>query len=1778
MAEQSNINQNPNQAMLGLNTDNISQQIKPGTLTYALNAQIDSFDGNMITYQNEQSNVLCTEFKTGFKVIGTYSIVEQNRTIIFMTNPYTGESEIGELSNVITCDVDDPTNLNEKRSSNYVNNGYNNTDSSCNCEGSQEILTFYELYKKLNPSSTLQINSCCNYRTIINAVCLNFNINYPIHKAVHRIVDLNDDANKCGTEIYWADGLNPRRFINLDDLPYRTELSDCGRIKTNEIDCNLMEVQPTIEIPCITPIVVSDGGSLIAGTYQFVIQYANDKGEGYTAYYSVTNPIGIFRDHYGLDFNFQTDKAIKLLISNIDTRFKYLNLAVIKTINGVSEVELVQTYEILNDTTEIVYSGNDKTPINLSINDIFQKYPYYRGASEVAIAGDTIMWANMKTDPRISYQSIANAIDLKWVTYQIPYTQSQGYRNGVNTALYRGYMRDEVYAFEIVLELTNGQETDGFHIPGRASIAGDLTLVNNDDVITTELDSCVVENPSQPRWKVYNTGSVTGFEQAYLDADDPDCYVGPYQYGEFSYWESTKTYPCDTRIWGALAGLPIRHHKFPDNLITHIHDLNPTPTDKEFDHKIYPIGVRIDMENIRQAIINSDLTDDQKSKIKGFKIIRSDRVNNKSVIAKGLLYNMGTYIPYSEGSPTANQQVFYPNYPFNDLGDDPFLTNLSDAGGQGFNISVLDNLDNQVEFAQQQLDTLQSLLPTISAVCYTSTGTCPGVPIIQITNSEIADLQNKIFLAQNFGDALLNRIEEILDYYQDKISNGGFVCQDDVAAMTIDPDLVSDYLDAIDDINTSAAITNFTAIVAYITTNAATLNSHPNADDIFALRTNLITILQANTDLQANISLIQDKYDDYNDELTELADISCDGDIINDSDFSDTRFTMHSPDLAFFQPFLGTYLKFETVEGGPGIGNFVQVQNHAGAKLISAFSAGIALAAGIAVGALFAAEPKAHVIGSLPGPIYTAYYPDFPSLGTIAEKALYWNQQFKTLIDNLLPSKNYAYQYNAIGIYNTFNAVPNSGNKQRAVDKAYYLNPGFQTLGDIYPINNWKRESSVFFRTNQLDAPPLYPNDNAVAGTLPDDTSRVSYSADKQIYSNVLSYYASNKRKVPDQYGDMYSYNTVDTGFCGIIDITTPYTNQDYIFGGDVFINRFGLKRKLSYFIDTNVGKSDGTDINYSDLSNVGKTKYWYNSSSAQTPGSGFKGLMKSILGVPQSNLDGNTNKLFYQNGRIYLYSYGIAYFFVESEVNVDFRQAGNPTTHDFYPNVGTGIPNDWLQEINVPIVHDNYYIYNKTYSKQNKEHSWTHLPLSFDPEDTCTQDYSHRVIWSDPNKWRIYKPLSYKDLPKAYGNLTSIDTINNSAVMVRFENKTLLYNVLQSLQTAAGQNVYLGNPNLFSSQPLDFGETDLGYAGSQHHLLLRTEAGHLYVDAKRGAVFLINGTNPTRISDANMSKWFSRNLEFEISKHYPAVNKDNPYNGVGITGTWDLENERFILTKLDYSPVNQYKADITYDSYYGKFMYKGTEILLQDTKYFCNKSWTISYHPTLKAWVSFHSYIPNFYIGLTNTFLTGVNTNFNNGKSSTWIHNLVHTSYQRFYGTLYPYTLEYPFVFKAQDEILQNVKDYTTILEYYNATDFYEINDNVYFNKAILWNNQQCSGVLNLYPKPKGKLNLYYNYPKYNTDSKDIIYTKSDNYFNYNTFWDIVKNPNNHYPIWMESCENKSIDKILNSDKFDYSSRSHQKTKLRAKDLKIRHINDIFDRYKFISKFLIVNTQISYK
>lgn len=201
--------------------------------------------------------------------------------------------------------------------------------------------------------------------------------------------------------------------------------------------------------------------------------------------------------------------------------------------------------------------------------------------------------------------------------------------------------------------------------------------------------------------------------------------------------------------------------------------------------------------------------------------------------------------------------------------------------------------------------------------------------------------------------------------------------------------------------------------------------------------------------------------------------------------------------------------------------------------------------------------------------------------------------------------------------------------------------------------------------------------------------------------------------------------------------------------------------------------------------------------------------------------------------------------------------------------------------------------------------------------------------------------------------------------------------------------------------------------------------------------------------------------------------------------------------------------------------------------------------------------------------------------QSCMWRHLTDVVHYNFYYDNIEPYIIEYPFAFQYHDEILQNVQDYTKVYMYTKDPEGIFTNalriqvDDMWFNKAVVYNGQQSSGLLILEPKPKNNLSVYNTYPKYNPDSKTILYTKRDNFYQYNTFWNIAINPSTF--IWSPSCESLSIDKVINQANMDYSTRAFKKAPIRAKDLKIRHILDNSSTIHLVSHFIVAPAQNSY-
>ena len=1649
-----NITMNSATARTGLNLDSSINQVGPGRLTYALNAAIENFDSSSVNYQNEPGNELCLDFTTGYRLIGEHFIPEKKKNIFFLVNPDTGGSEIGYMD-----------------------------------------------------------NNDCVYRVLVNAPCLNFSTQNPIPKIVHRITN-------CTTEIYWTDGINSRRYLDIEDIPYKliAGTPSCDPVYGNELDCNQLKIQPNFSIPSLEVSKVENVGTLVAGTYQFAIQYADATGNELTSYYSITNPTPIADEFVTtVNFDYPVGKSIVLSVNNLDItgQFQYFNLAVIKTINNISSAELVGTYNIEEPFKDITYTGADQTAIQLAMIDIFEKFPYYDIAQDVTAVQDILVWDNLTSIDRINYQSIASQINLKWETHRIPANES--YADELNATHLRGYMRDEVYAFEIVFLLRNGKQTDGFHIPGREINPG---VDNPQDVLSTnsdfigEPDYYIGNVGYKSYWKVYNTATVSEFSSGYDPTDAS--YKGPYQYGEFAFWESTEEYPCQDDVWGDLSGQKIRHHKFPDVLVSPIIENGQIVYDNDQivpsmqNDAVFPIGVQISNSEVQGIIYTSNLSDDQKDDIVGYKIIRADRGTNKSVIAKGMLRNVNTYT-------RDEQEYYYPNYPYNDLGSDPYVAATNNAWTDESEPWLLYLPSTETIFSWPDLGFIEiTINDEQGAYEYTSAanGRVAEATIELDTRIEICSLTRPT--------ALLGRIligpgnYDVYEIAAQTCASWGAYWNDPFTDDNSAEVYESEWLCGWSCIGSSSANR---AEFARVAQGGVAPQEYGNSEfwPCTVVRINQLTAEEemppgeiTNT-RKSRRSTLGCKLEEPLKPITEL----------NDEEGLSYRQIFNSPDTSFGQPFLGNVLKLESVMFGAGKGHFAEVKDNAKYKLLSLEAQQDALESAIDVAGL----TNAFNIGVC----FTVY------------------QTYLTIYINGITRRNYAQSYNSRASYDYSFDIGNNkfgsgsgtsfvGIKQRDIDFARYLIPGVQSLSPgEYDVNNWNRESSVFIKTienrdftnNSSVSYIPFPSDTNSLKTPSGEPSIIDKSRytigsagtcgspEKQFDLSVVSYYASMKNIVVNQYGQIYSYNTVDTGY----QVPKNTGGTSTVFGGDTFISRFAYKTKLPFFIDNRVGAPVDSDVFFDEIGNIAYPRFWHSSRSILENAEIDNATAANFFSYKAHNLDcpndpssidpitGGSYRTFY-DGFMYLFAYGIPSFYCETVYNTDLRQAFNNKEGDFWPHVSSGIPDDWLQETNVPIVQDNTYYYNVTFSKQNKENVFTHLPPDW-KEDLCYTVYPFRAIYSDAatdsadvrvNNWLVYRALSFHDFPQNYGNLTSLDGIQNKAILARFENKSLLYNNLLTIDTSNPQAAYIGNPNLFdSSPPIDFAETDLGYVGAQNKFLLKIPQGQITVDAKRGQVFLVNGGQVADLTGygSGVNRFMTDHLPFKILEYFPNADTDNHFNGIGIHGVYDSKFERIIITKLDYTPLSD---DIKYNEVTGDFYvelgtgassfrteiptpidsvcneftsdpfsgtitvqyypcgtsveiesinlecglpkgescrgielcarsivetnvrmnlsgdcFSGTTtttttdkdeitttstttedsftdettsttttfrqtpapirvISLNDETYFCNKSWTMSFDFNSQSWISFHSYLPNFYIGENNFYYSGIN------------------------------------------------------------------------------------------------------------------------------------------------------------------------------------------------------------
>jgi len=857
--------------------------------------------------------------------------------------------------------------------------------------------------------------------------------------------------------------------------------------------------------------------------------------------------------------------------------------------------------------------------------------------------------------------------------------------------------------------------------------------------------------------------------------------------------------------------------------------------------------------------------------------------------------------------------------------------------------------------------------------------------------------------------------------------------------------------------------------------------------------------------------------------------------------FKRNIFSFHSPEVTFTNPFLNMdEVKIYEEVHGTSRGQFEIPFRHPRFKvasnivdIITKVSSAMSAVAKVGKGVKIAATEDVPIELSY-GPIGKP--PAFPSAAggnvsgtimTIAAWAKYavdlalWVNEVATVVALakaiadvereklyeifriLIPKRQYAAQFNSHGFYNQFR-VSTAGNRRRkVVDAGYVSGSNIQYFNNKYQVNNIHRSSGLVIEVGADIADP----------TIVDNSRTTIGESGKGLYDpfdrTISSHYGGLKITFPSQYGQLDTIKQIPISYC-TLPLTPDKTKKfstGVLFGGDIYINRFTEKNSMFFFTNWLMGEPDEYEFDYTEYINVPYPRFWIHNTQYHS----------EFLSVPSQfrALDANDglNLFSVKKGYFYLFNSGVRDFFVESEINLAFRDWEDDFSRRHYdPERYTDLNMMFRSDI---IKSGNYYKYDYSLSVAklfNSQITWGELlPRDYDPlvAASCYTYRPNRVIYSlqqqDNSKddnWRVYLSNNYRDFPN---KVTVIKSINATGALFMMKDRSprLFMGEEQLKMDGTGAVITIGDGNLFNQngQLREIVNADRSYEYGS----CQSRFGHLgnvygvfWVSQDQGKIFQYAG-QINEISRDGMKYWFAKYLPSELLKVYPDYPLyDNPVAGVGVQMTYDNTNEIIYVTKRDFKPKMK---DLAYDSggFYKLINGVKTYYPFTDSNAWENASWTMSYDPKSKTWISFHDWKPTFLIPGKNHFMSVNNT-------SIWKHNSRCDLFCNFYGVDYPFEVEFISATGQQVTSLRNVEYLLEAYRYYNscADKFHILDQN--FDQAMVYNSEQVSGLLELNLKDKSNPLTMLNFPQVGPQSIKIQFSKEEQKYRFNQFWDITK------------------------------------------------------------------------
>ena len=473
-------------------------------------------------------------------------------------------------------------------------------------------------------------------------------------------------------------------------------------------------------------------------------------------------------------------------------------------------------------------------------------------------------------------------------------------------------------------------------------------------------------------------------------------------------------------------------------------------------------------------------------------------------------------------------------------------------------------------------------------------------------------------------------------------------------------------------------------------------------------------------------------------------------------------------------------------------------------------------------------------------------------------------------------------------------------------------------------------------------------------------------------------------------------------------------------------------------------------------------------------------------------------------------------------------------------------------------------YLYNDDYTPISKPYiAKFPLPSIYNCCSDCLEEFPTRIYHSQQSfqndltdNYRVFLPNDFVDIQSEHGEITNLIREGNNLYVQTSE--ALFYQPQNVQERVTGDIVsFIGTGDYFSIPPRMILDSENGTVGSQDKWsTVRTPYGIFIVDEIDTKIYLVQNKSIQELSrpDLGFDLWFKKNLKRKLYNKY--TDKCNSY----LRSTYDSCTKQILLTKIDYLPINE---NIVYNKELNKYFIEDKEVDLNDDRYFCDCSWTLSYSFRDQGWGSFYSFTPYSYISGKNV-LFGLNNNSN----AIWkFYKKGH--YQTFFGEYFPHIIE---------EVHKNKPTNTNIASYirYNSKskeykldvdEFFDVLEKTY-NKLIIYNDRQISGELELVFKNKQVNNQ--NIP---INNNQAYVSKVERNYYINEFRDFCIDPNN--TLFNNVCiDYRFSNKILNEDNIDFNKPWHKQERFNDKYLIVRLIFDKFDNIKIIYDYQILFEQ----